>query len=89
MHCDRSPKGGENMDKLKELTQYADLDESEVGEVCGTLIYLYSTKDYLSPEFIRALDKEIEAQLRSFQERSKVIEVEETHTELVRKLIWD
>lgn len=78
-------------DVIEELTEYANLEGSELGGLAGSLIEMYeSYMDYVSDEFLKALEKEMRDQLDNFKENSAIVEEEitETITRKVKELVW-
>lgn len=77
------------MDKIiEELTAYAELDGTELGETFIALINLWNTRTYLSEKLVKALEKEIKANLADVKENAEIIETEETFTRKVSYLEW-
>ena len=76
-------------EQCKELEEYAELMNDELGELCTILSRLSSYSDYYSDEFGDALVKEIKDQLQNIVENARVVEEEETITRTVRSLEWD
>jgi len=75
--------------KIQELKNYLDLEESEVGEACGLLCDLHDRYlDYVDKKFIMALQKEILDQLKNFKENTKIIERTETTKTTIKELEW-
>ena len=65
-------KGSDELsfDKLDELQTYAELDGSELGDGCMELIEISTVKHYLNDEFSKAVDKEINKQLKWFRKNT-------------------
>ena len=77
-------------DTMIDLEVYADLEGTEVGELCAGLIRLHRLYPYfLDGKFKEALEKEIEAQLNNFKEFSEIVEKEETRPHKYQELVWN
>jgi len=76
-------------DIAQQLSEYADLEGSELGEVCAGLIQLTYYTSYLDNEFVKALRKEVEDNLTSFKEGSKIVTEEVTRTATETTLEWN
>jgi len=74
-------------DVLRELEEYTDLENSEIGELCQLLTRLSRTN--ISDKFRKALDKEIDKNLEMFKTRTKIVEETVTTTTTYRRLEWD
>lgn len=70
----------------RELEKYAEVEGTEVGEVCQLLIQLAGDEDYVSEKFHKALVKEIKDQLKNFKRYYKIVEQTETITVTRREL---
>ena len=79
-----------NIDKeIGELNKFAEMEGSEIGEMCLTLIHIMSYSDYIiSHEFEQSVKKEILYQLDNFKEHSQIVEKEETTTQKWKELVW-
>lgn len=77
-----------NPDILNDLIKYADIEGTEIGEVCILLTDIARYPDYVSEEFYHALEKEIMSQLKYFKENSEIVEREETFTRKMVELAW-
>lgn len=64
-----------------QLQEYADIEDTEVGEMSSGLVYLSHYVDYLSEEFQEALYKEMVEQLENFQENATIVETTDTFTQ--------
>ncbi len=71
------------------LAKYAEIEGSEIGETCSTLISLVRCCDYVTPEFYTALCKEMKVQLDNFKEHSRIVEREEVKTYRIKELEWE
>ena len=65
-------------DNLDKLEKYANLERSELGELCRSLIGLVGLRDYMGSEFAAALEKELSEQLKNFTDHAKIVERERT-----------
>lgn len=79
-----------DFDKLvEELQEYARLEGSEIGEVCGLLCEIYQYyPSYMSEAFKAALKTEIKENLENFKEHCKIVEKLEEVTERWKELEW-
>ncbi len=59
-------------EELKKLYEYADLENTELGEYWGSLGELYES-DFASPRLQAELEHEIRQQLRWVEENAKVV----------------
>ena len=74
-------------EKRHELSEYAELCNDELGELCLILNSVAQRTDYsLSEGFEKAIEAEIDAQLLNFKTYSKIVEREE---EVVEKRIYE
>jgi hypothetical protein len=73
-----------------ELQEYIELEGTEIGETCGTLSVLCQQSDYLSDEFIEALEKEVMRQLNNFRENTVIEErvIDRFEPCTVKELVW-
>jgi len=77
-------------DKTNELEEYTQLEGTEIGELCNALIAVAHRKDYCSSKkFIKALEQEIDEQLKNFKDHCKIVEREVVTKDKVRELEWD
>ena len=58
----------------RKLKKYTELEGSELGEVGSGLLYLSNFIDYVSEDFFDELIKEMEAQLKNYEENTKIIQ---------------
>jgi len=80
-------KAREERNKLcKDLNEYAELEGSEVGEVCQLLIQLVRYSDYITKECYAAIIKEMKDQLDIFTNQFKIVERTETNVITYREL---
>jgi len=85
-----SKRFDEVQEMANELEEYAEMEGTELGELCGTLCSLMNYFDYTrTEEFESAVAAEIEQQLAYFKKHSKVVETEETHKHTVIDLEWN
>jgi len=74
---------------LEELEKYSQLEGSELGEVCESLLHLQRYDYCFSKEFVKAVEKEIRVRVKDFKENFKLTETNETviqtHTSFERK----
>jgi hypothetical protein len=73
-------------DKIKQLREFTDLESSEVSEVCELLYRVAEYSDYLSDEFMVALEQEIDSNLKGYKDEFDVVEVEEVVPQRVVKV---
>lgn len=76
-------------EKAEELRKYADLEGTEIGELCNALIAVAYRAEYSSEEFIAALDKELTEQLDNFKQNATIVSRDETFTRKVIELEWN
>lgn len=80
-----------DLQKIREeahkLREYAELEGSELGEVCIRLYALQQYSSHLSDELLFILAKEIKEQLEWFEENTKIVEETETYTRNIKKLV--
>lgn len=74
---------------FKQLKEYAELEGSEVGEVCNLLLQITSYRSYVSDEFIESLEKEMKAQLKNFKDNCKIITRKVKSTQTIKELDWN
>ena len=83
----------EHDDLLKicdELTEYAELEGSELGDSCKLLIQVAYFHSYFTEEFQKSLELEIIAQLNHFKKNSRIVEkVLNPIIYKVKELEWD
>lgn len=75
-------------EKAEALRRYAELEGTELGELCLALVSVAYRAEYASDDFATALEKELTAQLDNFKENATIIEREETFTRKVAGLEW-
>ena len=76
----------------RELKKYSELEGSEVGEACASLIQIIEIAGYpdnISDEFKQALKKEIKARLQFFKDHCKIVTKRVKYSEIVKELEWD
>ncbi len=75
-----------------ELEEYANLEGTELGEICNLLTrlcsYICGYSAYISEECQEAIIKEIKSQLDNFKENSKIVTSEKTVTVKNKELHW-
>jgi len=71
-----------------ELKEYAELDGTELGEVCDSLIQLTHFGDYISEEFMESLETEIISQLENFKLNTTISKRVVTTQCVVKELEW-
>ena len=76
-------------EELEELETYADLEGTEVGELCHSLITVSHYPDYMDEVFEKALIKEILSQLVNFKNNATIVEKDETYTQKTKRIEWD
>ena len=74
--------------EIKELEEYANMEGTEIGELCHVLIRMANYRDYMSDEFRLALEKEIKSQLNMFKGSTQIVEKVETFTQKFKELEW-
>jgi hypothetical protein len=72
-----------------ELMPYAELEGSEVGEVCDLMVQLSGYEPYISAAFSKALEKEMTSQLKYFKANTKIVEEIEEVKHPVKRLEWN
>lgn len=75
--------------KAEALRVYAEIGGTEVEEMCIYLIQIAQRTDFLTDEFIVALDKELGDNLNAYKDYSRIVETEETFTRTVKTIEWD
>lgn len=75
---------------IEKLQEYSEMEGNELGDACRILCQLNRFCDYLSDEFVAALEKEFYEQLQNFTENTEIIErkVERTIIETIVELKW-
>jgi len=58
---------------IAKLSEYAEFDETEVGEMLDLLIQLHRHDSCLGHDFFKALNIEMEEQLKWFQEHIEIV----------------
>ena len=74
--------------QIEELQKYAEIDDSELGEVCIALVSATKNISYVNAAFASALRKEIVKQLTNYRKNSTIVETHITHTHPSRELQW-
>lgn len=78
-----------DFDKRNELEMYANLDNTEISELCQILEHAAILSEYtLSKGFERAIEEEIDAQLYNFKTYSKIVTREKTQQRTYKELEW-
>lgn len=75
--------------KAEELQKFAELENTELGELWASLIAVAYHSEYASDDFAKALENEIDAQLDHCKKHATIVEEEETFTRKVVSLEWD
>lgn len=75
-------------DDINELSEYARIEGSELGDYCNALIQLYSYRDIYSNPFGKALAKEIKSQLEHFKKHATIVKRSEVVTHEWMDLEW-
>jgi hypothetical protein len=78
----------ELMDRVEELEKYAEVEGTEVGELCQALCVIAGYPSYMSDEFLEAVTKEICSQLDNFKKNTEWVTEERTEKILYRDLVW-
>ena len=80
------------MSDYDELSEYTELEGTELGEYCNSLLLLrdYNEAHGMNEEFSIAIDKEIAVQLAAFKKYSRIVEKTEEVTEprTYKELEW-
>lgn len=74
---------------VEELREYAELEGSEIGEICLLLYDIYRYSPYMSESFRKAVEKEVKNQLQNFKDHCKIVDKSEVVTETWKELEWD
>ena len=74
--------------KVEELSIYAGLEGTELGEFCEYLVDIAYSSGCASDDFLKAIESEVDYQLKIFKENTEIIEVTEHITRNVKKLEW-
>lgn len=75
--------------KIGQLRELCDLQYDELGELWEMIIQLWNRQDYfLSPEFLPAILREIDAQLDNIEKNAKIEVIEKTETRTYKHLRW-
>ena len=74
--------------EIQELEKYAQLEGSEIGELCSALIQTTYLTTCASDNFRAALVKEIKDQLKMFKDNTEIVEKEITSTQKCTELEW-
>ncbi len=75
-------------DIIRDLAQYADLENTEIGEACTALINCYQFRDTYEPEFVRELENQIKDNLEYFRKYSEIVERKIVTERNVLELEW-
>ena len=78
----------EIVDVADRLTEYTEIEGSEVGELCELLIKLSEYQIYMSIEFQSALLEELKLKYANFNENSTIVKREVTTTSTITELEW-
>ena len=60
--------------QVEELLEYAEIESTEIGELCISLCETYNNRVYASEDFQEALKQEILSQLENFKENCTIVE---------------
>lgn len=64
----------------KELSEYAQIEGTKYGEACNILMATSNFSEYFSEEFLNAVVKEMELQLKNFKDNYKIVRNEISRT---------
>jgi hypothetical protein len=78
MECDKVTEMNlyEMWAEKNKLEEFSDMEGTEVGEMCCTLLQLANYPDYMSKELRDAVAKEIMEQIKYFEENYEWVDVE-------------
>ena len=80
------------MSDYDELSEYVDLEGTELGEYCNSLLLMrdHHPSHGMSDEFDAAINKEIAEQLAAFKKYSRIVERNEEviETRIYKELEW-
>ena len=76
------------MEICKELNKYAEIEGTELGEVCRLLISTAGYVSYVGDSFYESLVVELQNQLDNFKEHAEIVEKTETREVKYRELEW-
>jgi hypothetical protein len=74
--------------EVGELLTYSTLCNDEFGETCNALAHMSLYANYLTDDFVKALEAEIKRVLEHFRENAKIVEKEETTRHIITTLEW-
>lgn len=78
----------ERLELARKISDYASLDQTEVGSSAMLIAELLEQATYLSDEFTEALVKEANEVLAHFMENSRIVETVETREYTYKSLEW-
>ena len=79
----------EEIETIKEeLSEYADMEGTEVGEICRLLISVLDYESYVSQAFYESVVKEAREQLENFKENSIIKEEEVVRVQSIKYVEW-
>ena len=76
------------MHAIEELEKYAELEGSELGEAIKGLCDLANNSDYVSKDFAKSIEKEVNYQLNYFKKNTKIVTNTRTETYEYEELDW-
>lgn len=72
------------------LSEYANLEKTEIGEMLSSLISMYRNSDYVTQEFAEAIEKEVRFQVKWFKEHVKIVDREIVEKKyIIQELLFD
>ena len=72
--------------EIAKLTEYAELDGTEVGEMLGLLITIHQFESDMGDKFFKALEVEMQEQLHWFKTHTKIVQRDVTEIHKYREL---
>jgi len=75
--------------EYNKITEYANLEGSELGEACNLLLQIRGYRDFLSAEFKESLEKEIKMNLKNFKDNCRIITKKVKRTDIIKELEWN
>ena len=76
------------VNNIEELEKYGELEGSELGEAIRGLCDLANNSDYVSKDFAKSIEKEVNHQLNYFKKNTKITTNTSTNTYTYEKLEW-
>lgn len=78
-----------NSNDIDSLMEYIELDNTELGEACNSILDLYIIHNpYISKALKTCLEKEIKRQLKNYTDHCKIVSVDENITVTKKELQW-